>query len=319
MKAKILSVLSLLLLTLLATSAFAIPLDIQKVEIDGERVDDSAVRLDIQRGQEVEIELTLVPTEDIEDIEIRAFVSGYEYNNFDEIADAIGPISMEAGVKYVKTLRVTLPEDVEEADYKVRLLFTDRNGEDILVKNYQIKVDLPRHELKITDVIFHPGKNVKAGTALLGQVRLENMGEKDEENIVVKIMIPELGVSATDYIDELEAGEQEETEELYLRIPENADAGLYHVQVYIGYNRNHDKVLATTQINVEANEQTKEPAQETVVIVEETAAEPTKEIAPATNWKNTIKTILEVVLLVLVALLVVIGLIIGFTKLGRAD
>lgn len=316
MKAKILSVLSLLLLTLLATSAIAIPLDIQKVEIDGERVDDSAVRLDVQRGQEVEIELTLIPTADIEDIEIRAFVSGYEYNDFSEIADSIGPISMESGVKYIKTLRVTLPEDVEEADYKIRLLFTDRNGEDVLVRNYQIKVDLPRHELKIADVVFHPGKNVKAGTALLGQVRLENMGERDEENIVVKIMIPELGVSATDYVDELEAGEQEETEELYLRIPESAEGGIYQAQIYVGYNRNHDKVLATTQISVEA--EPKEPAQETVVIVEETTTE-TTDVAPAADWKNTIKTVLEVVLLVLVALLVVIGLIIGFTRLGRAD
>ncbi|MBD3361183.1 hypothetical protein GF358_00115 [Candidatus Woesearchaeota archaeon] len=316
MKAKILSALCILLITLLATNVLALPIDVHRVEIDGEAVEGDSVRLDIQRGQDVEIELTMVPTEDVEDIEIRAFISGYEYNDVEQIADMIGPISMDAGVKYRKTLTVTLPEDVEEDDYKLRLLFTNRNGEDMISARYQLKVDLPRHELKVTDVVFHPGKHVKAGTALLGQVRLENMGEKDEDDVVVKLMIPELGISATDYIDSVEKGEQEETEELYLRIPANAEAGLYEAQIYVGYNRDHDKVLAKTQISVEAEAQP-EPEQ-TVVLVEETATEDVQENVPA-NWKNTVKTVLEVVLLVLVALLVVIGLIIGFTRLGRAE
>jgi hypothetical protein len=316
MKTKILSALCILLITLLASSAIALPIDIQKVEIDEERVDDNEIRLDVERGQEVEIELTLVPTEDVEDIEIRAFISGYEYNDFDSIADSIGPISMDAGVKYRKTLSVALPEDVEEDDYKLRIILSDRNGNDMIVLNYQIKIDLPRHELKITDVLFHPGKNVKAGTALLGQVRVENMGEKDEDDVVVKIMIPELGVSSTDYIDEIESGEQEETEELYLRIPESAEAGIYQAQIYVGYNNNHDKVLATSVLNIEASDRVQ--AEDTVVVVE-TVPEITEDVVPATNWKSTIKTVLEVVLLVLVALLVVIGLIIGFTRLGRAE
>ncbi len=314
MKAKILSVLSILLMMLLATSAIALPISVERVEIDDERVDDNTARLDVQRGQEVEVELTLVPTEDVEDIEILAFISGYEYNSIESIADSIGPIDMDAGVRYKKTLNIELPEDVEEDDYKLRLLLTNRNGDDMISLNYQLKIDLPRHKLKITDVLFHPGKNVKAGTALLGQVRLENMGEKDEDDIVVKIMIPELGVSATDYVDEIETGEQEETEEMYIRIPESAEPGIYQAQVYVGYNNDHDKLLATSVINVEANERLTQ--EDTIVVVEE-VQETVQDIAPATNWKNTVKTILEVVLLVLVALLVVIGLIIGFTRLGR--
>ncbi len=317
MKTKILSALCILLITLLASSAIALPIDIQKVEIDDERVDDNQeIRLDVERGQDVEIELTIVPIEDVEDIEIRAFISGYEYNDFESIADSIGPISMDAGIKYRKTLTITLPEDVEEDDYKLRILFTDRNGEDSFLLAYRLKIDLPRHELKITDVLFHPGKNVKAGTALLGQVRVENMGEKDEDDIVVKIMIPELGISATDYIDEIESGEQEETEELYLRIPDTAEPGIYQAQIYIGYNNNHDKVLATSVLNIEASDRVQNVPEETIVVVEQ-VQETTQDVVPATNWKSTIKTMLEVVLLVLVALLVVIGLIIGFTRLGR--
>jgi hypothetical protein len=316
MKAKILSVLSILLIALLSATSMAIPVGIDQIKIDGTNVeDDGQVRLDVQRGQEIEIELTLVPTEDVEDIEIRAFISGYEYNGVDEIADSIGPLSMDKDVKYKKTLTVTLPEDVEESDYKLRLLFTDRNGEDVMVKNYQIKVDLPRHQIQISDVLFNPSKNVKAGSALLGQVRLENMGEKTEEDVIVKIMIPELGVSATDYIDEIESGEQEETEELYLRIPENAAAGMYQAQVYVGYNSNHDKVLATGTINVEAK--ATEAPQEAAIVVQEPVVQPTTE-AVSTSWKSAVRTGLEIVLLVLVALLVVIGLIIGFTRLGKS-
>lgn len=317
MKAKILSVLSILLIALLSATSMAIPVGIEQIKIDGTNVQDNGqVRLDVQRGQEIEIELTLVPTENVEDIEIRAFISGYEYNGVEEIADSIGPISMDKDVKYKKTLKVTLPEDVEESDYKLRLLFTNRNGEDIIAKNYQIKVDVPRHQIKIADVLFNPSKTIKAGSALLAQVRLENMGEKIEEDVIVKIMIPELGVSATDYVDEIKSGKQEETEELYLRIPESAAAGMYQAQVYVGYNNNHDKVLATGTINVEAKEAAP-AAQETTVVVQEPVVEPAT-TETATSWKSAVRTGLEIVLLVLVALLVVIGLIIGFTRLGKS-
>jgi len=318
MKAKILSVLSILLIAILAGTSIAMPIGLEQVKIDGTNIEDNGqVRLDVQRGQEIEIELTMVPSEDVEDIEIRAFISGYEYNNVDEISDSIGPISMDQDVKYKKTLKVTLPEDVEESDYKLRLLFTDRNGEDVMVRNYQIKVDLPRHQIKIADVLFNPSKTVKAGSALLGQVRLENMGEKTEEDVIVKIMIPELGVSATDYVDEIKSGKQEETEELYLRLPENAEAGLYQVQVYVGYNNNHDKVLATGTINVEAKTVAPIVEEETTVVVQETA--PTVQETTSVSWKGAVRTGLEIVLLVLVALLVVIGLIIGFTRLGKSS
>jgi len=316
MKAKILSVLSILLIALLSATSIAMPVGIDQIKIDGTDVEDNGqVRLDVQRGQEIEIELTLVPSEDVEDIEIRAFISGYEYNGVEEIADSIGPISMDKDVKYKKTLKVILPEDVEESDYKLRLLFTDRNGEDVMMKNYQIKVDLPRHQIKIADVLFNPSKTIKAGSALLAQVRLENMGEMTESDVIVKIMIPELGVSATDYLDEIESGDQEETEELYLRIPENAAAGMYQAQVYVGYNNNHDKVLATGTVNVEAKEAP--VVQETTIVVQEPVVEPTTTVA-ATSWKGAVRTGLEIVLLVLVALLVVIGLIIGFTRLGKS-
>ena len=60
MKAKILSVLSILFIMLLATSTIALPVHVDRVEIDGEEVDDSAVRLDVQRGEEVEVELVVV-------------------------------------------------------------------------------------------------------------------------------------------------------------------------------------------------------------------------------------------------------------------
>jgi hypothetical protein len=317
MKTKILSVFCILLIALLATSAAALPIGIEKVEIDDTTVNEGTVRLDVERGQEIEIEITLVATEDIEDVEIKAFISGYEYNSYDTIADSIGPIDMDADVRYKKTLNVELPEDVEGDDYQLRLIISDRNGEDMIVQNYQIKIDLPRHQLKIKDITFHPTSTVKAGTALLGQVRIENQGEKDEDDVMVKMMIPDLGITATDYIDEIESGEQEETEEMYLRLPECAEAGVYQIQVYVGYDNNHKKALGTGHIQVEANDRCQK-TEDTVIVMEVIEPDaPLIEAEPTSSWRNSIKTVLEVVLLILVALLVVIGLIIGFTRLGR--
>jgi hypothetical protein len=49
-----------------------------------------------------------------------------------------------------------------------------------------------------------------------------------------------LGVSATEYINEIEEDdEEEETEEIFLRIPQCAEPGLYDVEVAVYFAEKH--------------------------------------------------------------------------------
>ena len=104
--------------------------------------------------------------------------------------------------------------------------------------------------MRLEDVIFSPSDSLVAGKALLGTVRLQNMGEKVENDIKVTISIPELGIQASDYIDEIRVGDEEQSEEIFLKIPDNAKSGKYLVNVDVQFQQLHDKLTAQKQITI---------------------------------------------------------------------
>jgi hypothetical protein len=316
---KLIGMIGLMLLCSLALvgAVSAIPVNITRVEIDDHRIQpDQTNRLDVVRDAKVDIEIVLEATQDADDVEVQVFVSGFEHNNDLRLADSIGPFDMDANVTYRKSLSITFPDLVEEDDYKMRVIVTDRDGDEV-IENYNIKIDVPRHDLKVVDALFTPSRHVQAGQALLSVVRVENFGEKDEEDIKVTVAIPDLGISASDFIDEIEAEDEEETEELYLRVPKCAEPGIYDLTISVQYNDGFDRTGAQGKIEVLENPDCAKD--DNTVEVQVPPAQPAQETVEAVPRASKLRTGLEIVLLVLVALLVVIGLIVGFTRLGSAE
>ncbi len=245
----------LVMAVVLAATVLALPLTVDKVEVDDYELQPEAVNMfDVLRGDKIEVEVSFTPSEDISDMQIDAFFSGDEHNDVAPAYDVIGTFDADAGVTYRKKLSIDIHEFFEEDDYKLRLIFSDRNGDE-LIQNYNIKIDVPRHGMMIRDVVFNPDGSVKAGSALLGVVRIRNTGEKDEEDVKVTVSIPQLGVSASDYVDEVENDDDEkETEELYLRIPRCAKPGVYDVDVEVSYSDGFRKESVKRQVEVLGDE-----------------------------------------------------------------
>ena len=239
----------------LVASVHAAPIPIR---IDEVRVDDFVLqpnevnRLDIQRGQEIPIDIKLTALNDTDNVEVEAFISGFEFNDIEPVHDAVRIFDADANVSYIKRLSLRISDDVDEDDYKLRVIISDRNSDQI-IQTYSLKIDLPRHSIRLEDVILTPGDAVVAGKALLAVVRLENKGEKREDDVRVTISIPELGVQGSDYIDELRVNDEEETEEIFLKIPDNAKPGRYLVNIDVEYEQLHDRLTASKSIDVIAN------------------------------------------------------------------
>jgi len=249
-KNNVLSVLAMLAVLLVAGAANAINVVINEVQVDDTTVSVGATnRLDVERDAEVEIEVRFTATQDVKNMEVQASFSGYEYNDDTPLSDATPLFDADANVTYVKKLHIRLPDDVEEDDYLLRVIASNRNDVE-LIQNYRIKLDVPRHGIQIQDVILNPDSRVKAGSALLATVRLDNKGEKDEDDVKVTVSIPQLGISASDYIDEIESDDQEETEEIYLRVPKCAKPGNYDVVVDVDYDEGHKSANANQRIEV---------------------------------------------------------------------
>lgn len=246
-----------LTLALVATSALALPVSLDKVEIDGSTVyTDEFNRLDIERGQDIDVRVEFTAAEDVENAELLVFLSGYEYNGRDgeTISDVIGPIDLKADTTYVRTAHLKFPLDLEVDEYKLRLVMSDRQGDE-LIERYNIQVDTPRHALMLSDVYFVPGNTVRAGEALIAKVRLENKGQANEDDVRVTLDIPALGLKQQGFINEIDNGdEQEESEDLLLRVPLCAEAGTYDLDVTIDYNNRRDTVTEAHKITVLASD-----------------------------------------------------------------
>jgi len=233
------------------TAVSALPLDQITVDIDDITLNENAVnRLSLERGQEYDIRVRFTSQADLDDMQIRAFLSGYEFSDVDDVEDKTPLFDVENGVTYVKTLSLAFPQDIDEDDYKLRIIISDRFNEEIVL-NYNLKVDVPRNSVVIEDVIFSPSNSVRAGSALLAKVRVENRGQQDQNDVKVTVSIPQLSVSGTAYIEEVDSGDdEEETEEIFLRLPKCAAAGNYDVQIDVEYQQLHRKVSETRTIAV---------------------------------------------------------------------
>jgi hypothetical protein len=241
----------LVLAIVMATTAFALPITVDKVEVDDVELQVNAVnRFDVLRGDKIEVEVIFTPSQDIDDMQIDAFFSGDEHNDVVPAYDVTATFDADANVTYRKKLTIDLHDFFEEDDYKLRLIFSDRNGAE-LVQNYNIKIDVPRHGMMIRDVIFTPSGRVKAGSALLGVVRVRNIGEKDQEDVKVTMGIPRAGASATGFVEEVENNDDERSsEELYLPIPRCAAPGIYDVEIEVSFDDGFRKERATRQIEI---------------------------------------------------------------------
>jgi len=316
-----------LALLLIPIAAFAqeqehLPIWISESKIDGTTIYPYEWnKINIERGSEIELKLYLNANEDVKDIEIDAFISGYEYNDKEKIAGHISLFDMDANTIYVKRMKLTLPGDLDIDAYKLRVVISDRyNYEQIY--SYNLNIDAPRHELKLKDVLLNPNYDIQAGAGFVTKVRLENVGQKEEKDIKVTVGLPELNIKASEYVDKIKIDDEEESEEIFIRLPKCAQAGEYVVAIEVQYNRDHSKLAGFTKINVLENpkcveEEKKEEEQIQIIVPQEPQEpqEPTQEETKTpVKTSKSMKTILEIALIILVALLIIVGFAIGFSR-----
>ena len=236
------------LISLIAVNA--LPVSVDTVQVDGvSMILNDVNRLDLQRGDQIQVKVRLTADAPVSNMEITAFISGYEYDTYEPISDTTDLFDLDAQSSVVKRLTLTIPDRVEKDDYRLRILVADRNGEPI-VQNYRIAITAPRHNVMIRDVLFNPEDKVVAGRSLLVSVRVKNLGDRDEDGVRVRVTIPDLDISASDFIDNLEIDETKTSEELFLRIPVCAKAGNYPVEVEVEYSDGYKISTATEYITV---------------------------------------------------------------------
>ena len=241
-----------------ATAVPLVPFKIVDVDIDGTDMSDVNT-LYVERGEtlniRVEVQISsLIKDVDytVDDVRVKADIAGYEY---DDIEDTTEMFDMEGGVRYVKNLKLSIPEDIDASeDYKLRVRVYNQDYE--IDTSYELRVKSQRHLLNIQDVIFTPGLVLNTNQPLFTTVRVENMGDNKEEDVRVEVSVPELGRSGITYIDELVSVENDDEETsassdtIYMDL-RGAKSGIYELFVKVEYNRGHDEVTKSYQLVID--------------------------------------------------------------------
>ena len=250
---KFLGLLMVFLLGIFMSATALATYTIDFVKVDGDKVEETGNNfiLDVDRGDDLSVKVRISSDVDVDDVEIEAVLRGIDSR--DKVDDITDTFDMKVGISYTKKLSLPLIQKIDQDQYKLRIRVSDRDNP-TLEQTYEIDVGTKRHDVEIRDVVLSPNTEVKAGRALLVTVRVRNRGDKDEDGVKVVVSIPALGVSAADFIDELEAEDEDDdqatSEEMFLRIPDNAETGEYTVRVEVFFDDGDKKTVKETTIFV---------------------------------------------------------------------
>jgi uncharacterized membrane protein len=251
--AKILSFVAIFVVVLALTAV--VPVAAQFVNVTGVTVDgvENAGSKVVagQVSEKVPVLVEFVANEDAEDVEVRIEIDGLPGPDVSERVD-LGHVL--AGRTYVARFTLPLPEasDIRDLTEDLSLdVEISAHAQDDVRESYDLTLQRELYSLEVLSV--EVDERVLAGDRLALEVVVENNGHERLDNVYVKASIPELGVSRTVYVEDLDSVDEEDhdsldtsrSRRLYLTVPRAALPGIYTLEVK-AYT--HDSDYASTTV-----------------------------------------------------------------------
>jgi len=231
------------------TTGLGLVLD--SIKVNGEEVQASNT-LQVMNGETLKVNLKVSALSNFDNARFTVFIEGYEHS---PIVASTDIFSVIAGKTYVKSLDIKLPSDMNSLqDYKLRITgANDLSG--ITYKDFSVYVDTQRNRVDILDLIMTPSSAVEAGQNIVASVRMKNRGQKSQSSVKVTVEIPELGISESSYVSNLNNLETITSGDMLLFVPVSAKAKSYDVKVTLQYNDGYSGNVKTYPITVVAAKQ----------------------------------------------------------------
>ncbi len=281
---KMMSVLTLtiMIMSLVVGSVSAdsfVNVDIVDFEINGRTMTEDKV-LEVELGDVLEIDMEVMCTAEVDEaisdycaegVEIGARLV-YKYSEHDNnIADWTNDFKLHNGVTALKSLEVQVPYEMNTDEMSLHIYVADQHG------SYTQKYDIDVVGVDNSDAIRFVKTQLNYPVLKAGEIRsitpkvvVKNYGTEDFDDVYLTVRIPALGVQQELQSIELDAGEERVFEDLWLRIPSDAEAGVYTVEYLVEFDR-YENVEAFDKLTIEAGEETSETENtKTVVTVPDT-------------------------------------------------
>lgn len=240
-----------------AVSAVAVTPSAINVEINGVPSTSGVVYVETDSTLDIEVDVLGQADGSVVDekeVRLMARIDGTD----DDLEAKSGSFLVQEGIVRAFKLGIDIPEDMPAEDnYKLKLFLLDKDGSDQIFQ-YDLRVEPPKDRVVVKEVIIRDENFITAGGYLFATVRVENQGKFDEKDIRIEVSIPELGVRGVSYIDRLEqndvasnVGDSSSNDELFLRIPKDAETGSYELITTVSYDNGRRTAQSKQMVYVE--------------------------------------------------------------------
>ncbi|MFH1316306.1 MAG: Ig-like domain-containing protein [Candidatus Woesearchaeota archaeon] len=222
---------------------------------NGEKISDKA-----KPGQNVKFKAEVCNDyTDAQDIEIQNVVVTVTIDGIDD-GDEIEEESSESDIKAddceTFDVELNLPDDAEEDEYDVEIMVEgdDEIGLDhVITWDIVLEVEREKHQIKIKDAFVSPSIITCEREASFS-VKIQNVGQDDENDVAIKIENSALGINVEDEDIELDYAMNDENsnyQETYqISIGDNIAEGTYPIKVTTYYDRTKDSETQTVDLEV---------------------------------------------------------------------
>ena len=225
----------LLGISIFAATAAADSIRIDRVYLNGLKLSEGGTTRisNFMEGNSIVLNVHVDSIDSLSSVKIEAQLTG---DSGKTSIDRTNSFSMKANVTSIKTLYLTLPDSPDNEKYRLTVFAQDSSkGSD--QAEFTVQIESPSKDVEIRQILVNLENNeVQAGRTVPVSVRVKNSGDRAEEDIKVMVSIPALGITASDFIERLDADETTTTRQMSLRLPRCVAPGFYEIEAVANFD-----------------------------------------------------------------------------------
>lgn len=205
---------------------------ISSVEVNGVEAVDGSANVAALAGQTLPVRIVFTATENASDVRIKAWITGDK-----DVAVSSERFDVIAGSVYSRLVTIQVPFALDPTE-ALSLELSVESRSNGVGDTTSIKLAGQRESYLVQVLDVSMDSKVTAGDVTPVDIVIKNRGSHFAEDTFVKVSIPALGVEQRAYFGDLSPVDQADPDEedaverrLFLRIPSNAPAGVYAVQI----------------------------------------------------------------------------------------
>lgn len=202
-------------------------------------------------GDVVPVRVTFDAAKDMGDVRVKVSIEGTR----DSVDASTARFDIISGNTYTKLLSLKLPADLKDTNQAFTLYVEVVSAEDRTERTYTVSLQRESYTLDVLSVDYNSA--VSAGEVFPISVVVKNLGFQRSDDIYVVASIPALGISSRAYAGDLipvedgfadnnNVNEEDSVQKVvYLKMPENAKAGVYDLEIKV-YNSDTETTVRKT-------------------------------------------------------------------------